>query len=154
MAYTTPRTWVAGETVTAALLNTHVRDNLDYLKGVLTDVSNQDVTINAARSLLCGTQQVMRAAAGTKQHVEGGRATISGTVTGNGNGTVGVTFAKAFSATPGITVSINAATGRDPSDFRCNVTSAGTTGFTATVELVGAGDATSVVVGWTAVGND
>ena len=28
MAYTTPRTWTAGETVTAALMNTHVRDNL------------------------------------------------------------------------------------------------------------------------------
>lgn len=28
MAWTAPRTWVAGETVTAALLNTHVRDNL------------------------------------------------------------------------------------------------------------------------------
>lgn len=27
MAWTTPRTWVAGETVTAALMNTHVRDN-------------------------------------------------------------------------------------------------------------------------------
>lgn len=29
MAYTTPRTWVTGELVTAALLNTHVRDNLN-----------------------------------------------------------------------------------------------------------------------------
>lgn len=28
MAWTAPRTWVAGETVTAALMNTHVRDNL------------------------------------------------------------------------------------------------------------------------------
>ncbi len=28
MAYTQARTWVAGETVTAALLNTHLRDNL------------------------------------------------------------------------------------------------------------------------------
>jgi hypothetical protein len=28
MAWTTPRSWVAGEVVTAALLNTHVRDNL------------------------------------------------------------------------------------------------------------------------------
>jgi hypothetical protein len=28
MAWTTPRTWVAGEVVTAALMNTHVRDNL------------------------------------------------------------------------------------------------------------------------------
>lgn len=28
MSWTAPRTWVAGEVVTAALLNTHVRDNL------------------------------------------------------------------------------------------------------------------------------
>lgn len=28
MSWTAPRTWVAGETVTAALLNTHLRDNL------------------------------------------------------------------------------------------------------------------------------
>lgn len=28
MAWTTPRTWVTGETVTAALLNAHLRDNL------------------------------------------------------------------------------------------------------------------------------
>lgn len=28
MAWTAPRTWVAAETVTAALLNTHLRDNL------------------------------------------------------------------------------------------------------------------------------
>lgn len=28
MAWTNPRTWVAGETLTAALLNVHVRDNL------------------------------------------------------------------------------------------------------------------------------
>ena len=31
MAWTSPRTWVAGEIVTAALLNTHVRDNLNDL---------------------------------------------------------------------------------------------------------------------------
>lgn len=29
MAYTTPRTWVTGELVTAALLNAHLRDNLN-----------------------------------------------------------------------------------------------------------------------------
>lgn len=32
MAWTAPRTWVTGETVTAALMNTHVRDNLTALK--------------------------------------------------------------------------------------------------------------------------
>jgi hypothetical protein len=31
MAWTTPRTWVAGEVVTAAVMNTHVRDNLKAL---------------------------------------------------------------------------------------------------------------------------
>lgn len=31
MAYTTPRTWVAGEVVTAALLNTHLRDDVSFL---------------------------------------------------------------------------------------------------------------------------
>ena len=30
--YTTPRTWTAAELVTASIMNTHVRDNLDYLK--------------------------------------------------------------------------------------------------------------------------
>ena len=31
MAWTSPRTWTTGELVTAALMNTHVRDNLSYL---------------------------------------------------------------------------------------------------------------------------
>lgn len=31
MAWTSPRTWVSGETVTAALLNTHVRDQFDAI---------------------------------------------------------------------------------------------------------------------------
>ena len=31
MAWTTPRTWVSNETLTAALLNTHLRDNLEEL---------------------------------------------------------------------------------------------------------------------------
>jgi hypothetical protein len=32
MAWTTPRTWVTNEVATAALLNTHLRDNLDFLR--------------------------------------------------------------------------------------------------------------------------
>lgn len=31
MAWTTPRTWVLGEIITAAIMNTHVRDNLNYM---------------------------------------------------------------------------------------------------------------------------
>jgi len=36
MAWTAPRTWVSGETVTAALMNTHVRDNFNALQVVTT----------------------------------------------------------------------------------------------------------------------
>jgi hypothetical protein len=31
MAWTTPRTWIPGEFVTASMMNTHLRDNLSYL---------------------------------------------------------------------------------------------------------------------------
>ena len=35
MAWTTPRTWTAGELVSASIMNTHVRDNLDALAAPL-----------------------------------------------------------------------------------------------------------------------
>lgn len=44
MAYTTPRTWVAGEIATAANLNTHVRDNMSWC---LTDAPAASVYNNA-----------------------------------------------------------------------------------------------------------
>ncbi len=36
MAWTTPRTWVTNELVTAAIMNTHVRDNLNETIGAIT----------------------------------------------------------------------------------------------------------------------
>ena len=52
MAWTTPRTWVAAEVVTASVMNTHVRDNLAYLKGILdgTVAGNLIVTGNITAS--------------------------------------------------------------------------------------------------------
>lgn len=48
MAFTTPRTWTAAETVTAALMNTHIRDNLAFLAtqefGSYTASSTANVT--------------------------------------------------------------------------------------------------------------
>lgn len=41
MAYTTPRTWVASELVTAALLNTHLRDNLAAINAGAVAVASQ-----------------------------------------------------------------------------------------------------------------
>jgi len=37
MAWTTPRTWVTGELITATLMNAHIRDNLSALKDPPTD---------------------------------------------------------------------------------------------------------------------
>ena len=45
MAWTAPRTWVTGEIVTAALLNTHVRDDLRFLKGNDGDITFSDSII-------------------------------------------------------------------------------------------------------------
>jgi len=48
MAWTSPRTWVAGETVTAAQLNEQIRDNLDFLHSKdhasAYDSTNQSLT--------------------------------------------------------------------------------------------------------------
>lgn len=42
--WTTPRTWVAGETPTAATYNAHVRDNLTALNGYVLKGSDESVT--------------------------------------------------------------------------------------------------------------
>lgn len=41
MAWTTPRTWEDGEIVTADQLNTHIRDNMDYLKERMDGTAKQ-----------------------------------------------------------------------------------------------------------------
>jgi hypothetical protein len=47
MAWTTPRTWVSGETVTASLGNTHWRDNLNYLYDNLYGIGRRNAIINS-----------------------------------------------------------------------------------------------------------
>lgn len=44
MAWTAPRTWVSGEVVTAALMNTHLRDNLLSLNGYVRKTADESVT--------------------------------------------------------------------------------------------------------------
>ena len=39
MAWTAPRTWVTGELVTAAFMNTYIRDNQTYIK---TEIDRMD----------------------------------------------------------------------------------------------------------------
>ncbi len=47
MAWTSPRTWVSGETVTASLANTHWRDNLNYLYDNRYGVGRRNAIINS-----------------------------------------------------------------------------------------------------------
>src|SRR5437867_1425284 len=48
MAWTAPATWTVGQLVTAATMNTHVRDNLNYLKGQAGAITLDDaLTIGA-----------------------------------------------------------------------------------------------------------
>ena len=46
MTWTTPRTWVTGEVLTATDLNTHLRDNLDALKAPPTAHNELDESSN------------------------------------------------------------------------------------------------------------
>lgn len=55
MAWSTPRTWVAGETVTAALMNTHVRDNFDAIGGAWTSYAGSIVLAQGASTNIAKT---------------------------------------------------------------------------------------------------
>jgi hypothetical protein len=61
MAYTTPRTWVTSELVTAALMNTHVRDNVAFLANPpacrVSRSSTQSLTSGTEATLAFDTEQ-------------------------------------------------------------------------------------------------
>lgn len=61
MAWTSPRTWVTSEIVTAALLNAHVRDNLLFLKSGVA--SNTQLTADPAAT--SGTTELTVATSGS-----------------------------------------------------------------------------------------
>lgn len=67
--WTTPRTWVAGELVTAALLNTHLRDNFDwtyarrlryaqYSYTVASGTNNVAITFGSWQTITLNTENV------------------------------------------------------------------------------------------------
>jgi len=51
MAWTSPRTWVTGEVVTAAIMNTHVRDNLNATAPAVVTTKGDSVWATAANAL-------------------------------------------------------------------------------------------------------
>ena len=52
MAWTTPRTWVSTEVVTASIMNTHVRDNFNETAPAIVSAAGQYVIADAANSLV------------------------------------------------------------------------------------------------------
>ena len=95
MAWTTPRTWTTSELVTAAMMNTHVRDNLNFLAGWGTG-HNADSRTFTNTGLL--DLDALTGGAGTM-------AAVTATVTTD---TAAVVFVNAFTAnsTLGATVQI------------------------------------------------
>lgn len=74
MSWTAPRTWVTAEIVTASQMNTHVRDNLRYLKGLSGPVAIGDV--------LTSTTFVTTASAGIRRDVDNSYILLQGGATG------------------------------------------------------------------------
>src|SRR5436309_5601123 len=65
MAWTAPATWTVGQLVTAATMNTHVRDNLKYLKGQAGQVAIEDA-INATGTVRATSQTTPASGAGAE----------------------------------------------------------------------------------------
>lgn len=67
MSWTTPRTWVTGEIVTAAQMDEQVRDNLDFVHGALPS-NSQTVTSNVLGTVYQNTTSAMRFVTVTINH--------------------------------------------------------------------------------------
>ena len=89
MAFSVPRTWTVGEVVTGAQMNTELRDNLRYLKGLdgRTDLESAVAFITDETSTLTGTQNNVVLAANTVMFRWNGASTA--TFTGLDSGVAG-----------------------------------------------------------------
>lgn len=117
MAWTSPRTWVAGEIVTAANLNTHLRDNLSELRtgglALSSQAANDFLYASSASQLArlaaaagapyyTGSAWAITRIAVANVSVSGAATLNSGinvaSVTYNSTGNVTVTFTTAFAS--------------------------------------------------------
>lgn len=65
MAWTTPRNWANDDVPTGSDFNTHIRDNLAYLKGVLDGSEQQDVIWRKASADTIGHSHIFRKSRGS-----------------------------------------------------------------------------------------
>jgi hypothetical protein len=85
MAWTTPRTWSAGETVTATIMNTHIRDNLNILK---TTIQNDGTIL--AESITKGMKSLGASVADAANSGTGETSLMSTTILASGFDTNGM----------------------------------------------------------------
>ena len=93
MGWTTPRTWASGEVVTAALLNTHLRDNLlETAPGLVTTDGDMVVATGAGalKRMAFGdsNDRILHERGGLEADVSA--ITTGGTVVGQSSGVIGV----------------------------------------------------------------
>lgn len=133
MAWTSPRTWNVGELVTKLIMDTHIRDNLNYLKeqldlrlnivgrqgGSATNWNTQGTTnyVPASAKVLAGT----------------GRITFSGT----SSSSVEITYPTAFTYNPVILLTSKANAVAPASTSRFATGNETNTRFFAFAELTG-----------------
>ncbi len=147
-AWTAPRTWVTGETVTAAVCNSAIRDNFTYIK----TQQDLDDTHRAATSAIHGlpaNAYVLGNKGAAGEFVQRSSQSIT---TGGGAvtlymGNATVTFAVAFSGVPVVVTGAVTEVAGNPGSGGYGV---GTTGFTIQ-RLSDAGGATGSVH-WIALG--
>lgn len=72
MAWTTPRTWTDGELVTAAIMNAHVRDNLNASAPHLIVRKTSDQTVTSSVTLVSDTALIAPLAANEVWHLRWG----------------------------------------------------------------------------------
>lgn len=134
--WTTPKDWVASTPLPASDLNTHVRDNLTYIKGVLGGSDLQNVTVHANKLLTQGGLRVERHPYANNRHVESGSTAMTA-------GSLSVTFTDAYAVAPAVVAISNA------SNLDLFLSARSTTGCTIT-----AAGASTQVICWIAEGQD
>ena len=99
MAWTSPRTWVAGETVTAALLNAHLRDNLKSIGDPWTAYTPTMTWTGSSWTWTCVGRYIMVG----KLVIFGARCTISGGSAGAPSGAHTISLPVAMRNTDNVT---------------------------------------------------
>jgi hypothetical protein len=155
MAWTTPRTWNVSELVTAALMNTHVRDNLNYLKEQIdTNLANSFRLVgrrggSATDWATTGTTNYTPATA--KIQVGAVNAVVGGPSGGFYSGSTSVTFPVAFAHKPVVIVTPmnNAGLGH----YSLSVSGISTTGFAVSAISTNNPSGSSFPTSWIAIGD-